>query len=106
MKPEESGRLGGEAKAARVSAEAAALLRDLPSLNSDANAQVRLEVISDLAMRGLLPGSMAGAAVNAVRVWLAVEEMKLDRSHLQGLEREVASLRKQLADRSGVRRVG
>jgi hypothetical protein len=60
------------------------------------DAQRRLERLCVWAAAGLLTGSVAGAAVRSVEVWLKAHESRLTREVVETLRTEVARLKGQL----------
>lgn len=99
------GQRGGIAKEAKAADERRRYAESMPSLDSPENCKRRLEIINDMAVRGLLPGSIAGSAVRACEAWLKAYTVEQDRQRIRELETTVERLEAQLAARS-VRRVG
>ena len=100
------GSLGGTAKAANVTAKLDAIVNGLPPLDSVEACKKSLHAIRDAAMRGLIGGSQAGAAVRACEAWLKAYQAELDRNRMREMEKQIASLEEQLSRRASVRRVG
>ena len=101
----ERGKLGGEAKEARLAVERRRYADTMPPLDSPENCKRRLELIQDMTLRGLLAGSVAGAAVRSCEAWLKAYQAEMDRNRMRDLERQIETLEKQLAGTRGVRRV-
>jgi hypothetical protein len=79
----------------------------LPRLDSPLNAKLRLEVIQNSVMSGVLSGAEAGAAVRACEVWLKADAHETDRNRVRSLEKKLDELEKELATaRRGGPRVG
>jgi hypothetical protein len=96
MNTKERAALGGEAKQAKRNAALAARAATMPPLDSVENAKARLEIINDLAVSGMLPGSQAGAASRSIEIWLRAEAHALDLHRLKELERTITELEAEL----------
>ena len=64
------------------------------------DAQRRPERLGVWAAAGLLPGSVAGAAVRSVEVWLKAHESKLTREVIDDVKADVDRLKSELKGRS------
>lgn len=100
----EAGRRGGKAKAARR-LTLDRVERELPPMDSPEQVRAGLQIVQRWAAAGLLPGVVAGACVRAAEAWLKVHEHELDRDRVRGLERRIAELEAELAQRSAARRL-
>jgi hypothetical protein len=78
----------------------------MPALDSAESCKQRLAIIQDMTLRGLLAGSVAGAAVRSCEAWLKAYQTEIDRNRMRDLERHIEALEKQLAGATGARRVG
>ncbi len=88
---------GGHAKQAARLATARAILADLPPLVTPEDAKIHLALISGLAIRDLVSGSAAQAALKAIDVWLKAVAVENDVARIKGLERRVSELEGELA---------
>ena len=91
-----AGRKGGQVKQRLHLEEVEHAFGQLTTIE---DAQRRLERLGVWAAAGLLPGSVAGAAVRSVEVWLKAHESELTQSLADELSDEVASLMGQLGQR-------
>lgn len=66
------------------------------SLGSLEDAERRLERIGVWAVAGMLPGSVAGAAVRSIEVWIKANESKLSREIVEGLRKRLDELEVQV----------
>ena len=88
----EAGRKGGKAKAkARLSLEK--VEEAFGPLETIEDAQRRLERLGVWSAAGLLAGSVAGAAVRSVEVWIRAHESQLTRDVVEELKHEVTRLK-------------
>lgn len=70
--------------------------RDLPPMTTPENVKLRLELIQNWALGGLVPGAVAGAAVRACEVWYRVNDLQHDRERTRELEKRLKELQKEL----------
>ncbi len=88
---------GQAAKGGRASARRRLTLekveRELPPLDSLDSAMLRLDRIGLWAVAGMLSGSVAGAVVRSVEVWIRGHESKLTREVVEDVKNEVARLK-------------
>jgi hypothetical protein len=78
---------------------------ELPAMDSPEHVRAGLQRVQRWAAAGLLPGVVANSLVRAAEVWLKLHEHELDRDRVRGLERRIAELEAELAQRPAVRRV-
>jgi HAMP domain-containing protein len=69
------------------------------SLKTVEDAQRRLERLGTWAAAGMMAGSVAGAAVRSVEVWLKAQESKLTREVVEDLKGELDRLKAELKGR-------
>jgi hypothetical protein len=67
--------------------------KDLPSMDQT---ERRLEMICNLAVSGVLPGSQASAAVRACEAYLKAKQLDLDVRRIKDLEKMIGELEKEL----------
>ena len=88
---------GARAKQAARLATARAILADLPPLVTPEDAKAHLALISGMAIKDLVSGSAAQAAVKAIDTWIRAVALEHDVHRIKGLERRVAELEGELA---------
>ncbi len=89
--------LGGQARNDRIDSERDAVLRELGPMRTVEDALRRLEVISDLSMRSLLPGAQAHAAAAAVRTFVDTLRVASGITRLRELQQQVERLERERA---------
>jgi hypothetical protein len=77
---------------------------ELPPMTSPENVKLRLEMIQNWSLAGMVPGAVAGACVRGCEVWHKVHDLELDRERTKHLERRVKELQDALDGRTNVRR--
>ena len=92
---------GGRAKA-RNRLTLAKVEAAFGALETIDDAQRRLERLCVWAAAGLMAGSVAGAAVRSVEVWLKASESKLTREVVEDLKREVSRIKAEVKRRPQV----
>ena len=70
---------------------------ELPPLDCPDHAKGRLAKLCNWTAAGLLPGSVAAAAVRAVEVWLKANDSQLERERLREAEKRIADLEQELS---------
>lgn len=87
---------GGQAKQAARLATARAILADLPPLVTPEDAKTHLALISGMAIKDLVSGSAAQAAVKAIDVWIRAVAVEHDVRRIRHLEARLAELEGEL----------
>jgi hypothetical protein len=85
--------IGGEAKQAGREKRQFDAAKVLPPM---AETERRLEMICDLAVSGVLPGSQASAAVRACEAYLKARQLDLDVRRIKDLEKMIGELEREL----------
>jgi hypothetical protein len=98
----ELGRRSGQRRRRLVLAD---VERDLPPLDSAEHAQQRLARISNWGLAGMLSASQVGAQERVHREWREQHAFEIDRQRVQALERRIAQLERELAQRPRLGRV-
>ena len=93
----EAGKRSGKARQRLTLTQVEAELGSLVTLE---DAQQRLDRIGVWALSGLLPGSVAGASVRSVEVWVKTHESKLTQEVVQELRQRLEQLEGDLKQRS------
>ena len=93
----EAGKRSGKARQRLTLTQVEAELGSLVTLE---DAQQRLDRIGVWALAGLLAGSVAGAAVRSVEVWVKTHESKLTQEVVQELRQRLEQLESDLKQRS------
>ena len=75
--------------------------RELPPMTTPENVKLRLELIQNWALGGLVPGAVTGACVRACEVWYKVNDLQLDRERTKELEKRLKDLQKEINKRRG-----
>jgi hypothetical protein len=88
---------GGKAKSAR-SLNVEKVEAAFGPLVTPEDAKSRLATISVWAVAGMVPGTVANAAVRAVEVWLKCDEAAADRERLKQAEKRISELEAEVAD--------
>ena len=86
-------KIGGDAKQAGREKRQFDAAKVLPPMDQT---EKRLEVICNLAVSGVLPGSQASAAVRACEAYLKARQLDLDVRRIKDLERMVGELEREL----------
>lgn len=74
--------------------------RELPPMDTAEHVRAGLQLVQRWACAGMLPGTVANAAVRAAEVWLKLHEHEFDRDRIRDLERQLRELKAKRA--SGV----
>lgn len=84
---------GGQAKQAGREKRQFDAAKLLPPMDQT---EKRLEVICNLAVSGVLPGSQASAAVRACEAYLKAKQLDLDVRRIKDLEKMIGELEREL----------
>ena len=84
---------GGDAKQAGREKRQFDAAKVLPPMEQT---EKRLEVICNLAVSGVLPGSQASAAVRACEAYLKAKQLDLDVRRIKDLEKMIGELEREL----------
>lgn len=106
---ERAGRMGFDSESARTAAKRSHHARrrlllcdvedELPPLTDLDSAKHRLDRIGIWAAAGLVPGTVAGAVVRSVEVWIKAHESELTNRVVDELKGDLARLRRELKGR-------
>jgi len=75
--------------------------RELPPLDSLESAMLRLDRVGLWAAAGMLTGSVAGAVVRSVEVWIRGHESQLTSDVIESLRKDVVRLKAELRAGAG-----